>query len=136
MSGRQSRTKFWLRIQVARASSNYPPPSKTGPRCTERRPYTVWCSGGYLDCGVLDYRSREGGVMQPRDACTKTDELVIGVLCYKQPDACSYSDSNLSAYPGQPPELVLVKLTKDTVIEVAWRLSGGDGMGGIDFIRL
>ena len=85
-------------------------------------------------CWIID--QEKGGVMQPRDACTKTDELVIGVLCYKQPDACSYSDSNLSAYPGQPPDLVLVKLTKDTVIEVPRRLSGGDGMGGIDFIRL
>ena len=52
------------------------------------------------------------------------------VLRTKHPDVRSPTAASLYPYPDRPPELVLVEITDNTVIEVAGRLSGGAGTGG------
>ena len=66
----------------------------------------------------------------------KTGDPVMEVLCTKHPDARTPTAASLESYPGQPPELTPVDITKDTVTAVAGRLSGGAGPGGTDSMSL
>ena len=86
---------------------------------------------GKLRTVMLCITDREtGGVLQPRDRCTKTGYWVMEVLRTKQPEAWALTAASLDSYPGCPPELTPVEITVDTVTEVAGRLSGGVGPGG------
>ena len=58
------------------------------------------------------------------------------VLRTKHPEARTPTSASLDSYPGQPPELILVDTTEDTVTVVAGRLSVGAGPGGIDSVSL
>ena len=55
---------------------------------------------------------------------------------YYYSDARPPSATCLDAYPGTPPEMVLVDITDDVVSAVAGRLSGGAGPGETDLISL
>ena len=44
--------------------------------------------------------------------------------------------ASLDSYPGRPPDLTPVDITKNTVTAVAGRLSGGDGPGGAESVSL
>ena len=63
-----------------------------------------------------------GGVLQPGDRCKKTGDLVMEVLLTKQLEAWTPTTASLDSYPGRPPELTPVDITKDTVTAVAGRL--------------
>ena len=76
------------------------------------------------------------GVLQSGDRCTKTGDRVMEVLRIKHPEARTPTASSLESYPGRPPELTTVDITKDTVTAVARRLSGGDGPGGTESVSL
>ena len=78
----------------------------------------------------------KGGVLQPEEQFTKRGNRVLEVLHTKHPDARPPSATFLDAYPGKPPEMVLVDITDDVVSAVAGRLSGGAGPGGTDSISL
>ena len=78
----------------------------------------------------------KGGVLLPEEQCKKTGERVLEVLRTKHPDARPPSAACLDAYPGKPPETVLVDITDDMVLAVAGGLSGGAGPGGTDSISL
>ena len=58
------------------------------------------------------------------------------VLHTKHPDARPLSTAILDTYPDQPPELIPVDTTKDTLMEVAGKLSRGEGPGGTDLVSL
>ena len=58
------------------------------------------------------------------------------VLCTKHPEAQTPTAASLDSYPGRPPELTPVEITKDTVTAVVGRLSGGAGPGGKDSVSL
>ena len=58
------------------------------------------------------------------------------VLHTKNPDARPPTAASMDKYPDRPPEIVLVYITKNTVTEVAGRLSGGAGLGGTDSVSL
>ena len=58
------------------------------------------------------------------------------VLRTKHPEARTPTVASLDSYPGRPLELTPVEITKDTVTEVARRLSGGAGQGGKDSVSL
>ena len=74
--------------------------------------------------------------LQPGNSCSNPRKPVLNVFWSKHPEACASSTTSLDAYPGQSPELVPVNLTKDTVLEVARRLSEGSGPGVKDSISL
>ena len=77
-----------------------------------------------------------GGVLQPRDRCTKTGDRVMEVLRTKHLEARTPTAASLESYPGQPPELTRVDITEDTVTAVAWRLLGGAVPGGTESVSL
>ena len=77
-----------------------------------------------------------GGVLQPGERCTKTGDQVVEVLREKHPEARAPTLSSIYSYPNQPPELVPVEITDNTVTAVARRLSGGAGPGGKDSVSL
>ena len=77
-----------------------------------------------------------GGLLQPRERCTKTGYRVMEVLRTKHLEAQTPTAASLDSYPGLPPELTPVDITKDTVTAVAGRLSGGAGPGGTDSVSL
>ena len=58
------------------------------------------------------------------------------VLRTKHSEARTPTAANLDSYPGRPPELTQVDITKDTVTGVAGRLLGGAGPGGTDSVSL
>ena len=58
------------------------------------------------------------------------------VIRTKHPEARTPTAASLDSYPGRPPELTPVDITKDTVTVVAGRLSGGAGPGGTDSMSL
>ena len=68
-------------------------------------------------------------MLQPEGHCTKTGDRVLEVLQAKHPDARPPSAACLDAYPGPPPEMVLVDITDDVVSAVAGRLFGERGQG-------
>ena len=77
-----------------------------------------------------------GGVLQPRDRCTKTGDRVMQVLSSKHPEAQTPTVSSLDSYPDRPPELTPVDITDDTVTAVTGRLLGWAGSGGTDLVSL
>ena len=77
-----------------------------------------------------------GGVLMPEDYCTKTEDRVMEVLHTKHPKARPPSATSLDTYTGRQPELVLVDITYDTVMEVAGCLFGGAGPGEADLVSL
>ena len=77
-----------------------------------------------------------GGVLQPRDRCTKMGNWVMEVLRAKHLEARTRTAASLYSYPDRPPELTPVDITKDTVTVVAGRLLGGAGLGGTDLVSL
>ena len=58
------------------------------------------------------------------------------VLRTKHPEARTPTSASLDLYPGRPPKLTPVDITKDTVMAVAGRLLGGAGPGGKDSVSL
>ena len=62
--------------------------------------------------------ARKGGVVQPRDTCTKTAEPVIYMLWAKHLESHAPSYFSLDAYPDRPPDLVPVHLIEDTMIDI------------------
>ena len=58
------------------------------------------------------------------------------VLHTKHPEARTPTAAILDFYPGRPPELTPVDITKDTVTAVSGRLSEGAGPGGTDSVSL
>ena len=48
----------------------------------------------------------------------------------KHPEAWTPTAASLDSHLGRPPELTPVDITKDTVMAVAGRFSGGAGLGG------
>ena len=70
-----------------------------------------------------------GGVLQHGDRCTNMGDRVTEVLRTKHPEDCTPTAASLDSYPGRPPELFPVDITKDTVTAVAGRLLGGADRG-------
>ena len=68
---------------------------------------------------------KKESVIQPRDTCTNTGKPLLDVLQSKHPEVRAPWDIILDAYLSRLTELIPVNLTKDTVIEVAWRLLVG-----------
>ena len=90
---------------------------------------------GKLRTVVIWITEREkGGVLLPKEHCTKTGERVLEVLRTKHPDACPPSAACLNTYMDKPPEMVPVNITENVVSVVAGRLSGGAGPGGTDSV--
>ena len=58
------------------------------------------------------------------------------VLRTKHPEDRTPTTAILDSYPGRPPELTMVDITKDTVTAVAGRLSGGARPGRTDSVSL
>ena len=58
------------------------------------------------------------------------------LLCTKHPEARAPIAASLDSYPDQPPELVPVDITDNTVMAVVGRLSGRAGPGGMDLVSL
>ena len=77
-----------------------------------------------------------GGVLQPGDWCTKTGDQVMELLRTKHPETRTLTAASLDSYPGRPPELTPVDITKDMVTAVVGRLLGGAGPGGTDSVYL
>ena len=72
----------------------------------------------------------DGGVIQPAERCTKTDDRVMDMLRTKHPEALPPTVFSLDLYLNRPLELVPVDIINYTVTAVAVRLSGGAGRGG------
>ena len=58
------------------------------------------------------------------------------VLRTKHPEACLSTAASLDLYLNCPPELIPVDITDNMVMEVAGRISGGEGLGGTDSVIL
>ena len=71
-----------------------------------------------------------GGVLHPRERCTKTGDRVLEVLRTKHLEARTPTVASLNHYKGRPLELTPVDTTKETETAVAGRLSGAPDRGG------
>ena len=92
---------------------------------------------GKLRTAVRWITDREtGGVLQPAERYTNTGERVMEVLHTKHLEALPPTVASLDLYPDCPLEIVLVDITNNTLTSVVGRLSGGDGPGGTDSVRL
>ena len=65
-----------------------------------------------------------GGVLNPKELCTKTGESMMEVLRTKHLDAQPLTATSLNTYPDHPPEIVPVDINNNTVMEVVRQLSG------------
>lgn len=77
----------------------------------------------------------KGGVLQPNDIDTKSGLPVIDVLMEKHPSPGNATTTALLEYETTPPMLPLV-CTADLVAEVAKRMGGSGGPGGVDSYAL
>ena len=79
-----------------------------------------------------------GGILRPDDVCTKTGKPVIEVLQGKHPDARTpdLGDPKNTAFEAYPslPEVIPLDVTEDDAKNLASRLHGGSGVGGVDAI--
>ena len=75
-------------------------------------------------------------MLQLEELCTKNRERMMEVLHTKNLDVRPPHTASMDTYPDQPPELVPVYITNETVMEVARRLSRGAGPGGMDSVSL
>ena len=75
-------------------------------------------------------------MLHPAERCTNIGYRVMGVLRTKHHEAHPPTAASLNLYPDQPPELVPVDITDNTVTTVVGRLSGGAGTGGKDSVSL
>ena len=92
---------------------------------------------GKLQAAVHWITKREkGGVLQPGDQCTEMGDQVMEVLSTKHPEDWTPTTESLDSYPDRSPEITPMDITKDTVMMVAGRLSGGDGPGRKDSVSL
>ena len=92
---------------------------------------------GKLGAAVGLITEREmGGVLQPGERCTKTEDLLMEVLHSKHPEAWAPTTASLYSDPDRPPELAPVDITDDTVTVVAGRLLSVAGPGGMDSVSL
>ena len=73
-----------------------------------------------------------GGVIKPAERCTKTGDILMEFLRTKHPKARPPTSASMKSYPDCPLELISMDITGDTVTEVAGRLSGGAGPGGME----
>ena len=114
-----------------RACGEYPTVARREEMAEHRsQTYHILVLRGKLWTAVRWITEQEtGGVLQPGDRCTKTGDRVMEVLRTKHPEARTPTSASLDLYPGRPPELTPVDITKDTVMAVAGRLLGGAGPG-------
>ena len=55
------------------------------------------------------------GMLQPEEHCTKTGDRAMEVLRTKHPDAAPLYAATMDKYTGQPPELIPVDRTEETI---------------------
>ena len=77
-----------------------------------------------------------GAVLQSVERFKKTGEGVMEVLHTKHLEARPPIAAILDSYQEQPPELVPVDITNDTVTALARQISGVAGPGGMDSVSL
>ena len=77
----------------------------------------------------------EGGVLKATDVDSKTGKPVLEVLQSKHPPAVIPPVEELEDYEVVP-DMLELDITADTVTEVAAKLSGAGGPGGVDAIAL
>ena len=77
----------------------------------------------------------KGGVLYPDDMDEKSGKPVSDALLEKHPDPRRVDPANLPKY-NSTPCLIPNVISEDTVLEVANKLSGGAGLGGVDSIFL
>ena len=70
------------------------------------------------------------------DYYTKIGKPVLGVLRAKHLEDRAPSTQSLEAYSGRPPDIFILDLTEDTVMEVAWSIYGSAGPRVTDSVSL
>ena len=125
---------------VAEASQRGPSAAKADEE-SEARAFDTMVHAGRLREAVRRITGRAGGgVLQPEDACTKTNKPVLQVLQEKHPDMrdVDVSDPTNSAFEQyeKVPAAIPLRITADTVEKVASELSGAAGPGGVDGVTM
>ena len=101
------------------------------------RAYTSLLLRGKLSSAVQWITDRErGSIFQMVDTHTNTGETVLPVLRSKHPEARPETAAILYRYEGDPPEMVQLDVTAETVSDAGWWIFGGSGPGGTDMVSL
>ena len=102
------------------------------------RDYNARVLSGHLRSACRTLTDRGGGsVMAPTDTCTKSGRPVLEVLRSKhppmrEPQAIGVRGGAFEEYEDGVPTTIPIRISSDTIEEVAVKLSGAAGPGGTD----